>query len=105
VICSREKDAICGGTFKLTESESRTLDANHSKSSFDSVFASVKSIVRHALTVITKQKQITTMPIAVGTKAPDFTLKSKSPADVEVKLSNNFGKKNTVVLFFPLMPT
>jgi alkyl hydroperoxide reductase subunit AhpC len=42
------------------------------------------------------------MPIAVGNKAPDFTLKSKSPADVEVKLSNNFGKKNTVVLFFPL---
>ena len=42
------------------------------------------------------------MPIAVGTKAPDFTLKSKSPADVEIKLSNNFGKKNTVVLFFPL---
>jgi len=42
------------------------------------------------------------MPIAVGTKAPDFTLKSKSPADADVKLSNNFGKKNTVVLFFPL---
>jgi len=42
------------------------------------------------------------MAISVGTKAPDFTLKSKSPADVEVKLSNNFGKKNTVVLFFPL---
>ena len=42
------------------------------------------------------------MPITVGTKAPDFTLKSKSPADVEVKLSNNFGKKNTVILFFPL---
>jgi len=42
------------------------------------------------------------MPIAVGTKAPDFTLKSKSPTDVEVKLSNNFGKKNTVLLFFPL---
>jgi len=42
------------------------------------------------------------MPIAVGTKAPDFTLKSKTPADVEVKLSNNFGKKNTVLLFFPL---
>ena len=42
------------------------------------------------------------MPIAVGTKAPDFTLKSKSPADVEVKLSNNFGQKNTVLLFFPL---
>lgn len=42
------------------------------------------------------------MAIAVGSKAPDFTLKSKSPADAEVKLSNNFGKKNTVVLFFPL---
>ena len=42
------------------------------------------------------------MALSVGTKAPDFTLKSKSPADVEVKLSNNFGKKNTVLLFFPL---
>jgi glutaredoxin-dependent peroxiredoxin len=42
------------------------------------------------------------MPIAVGTKAPDFTLKSKSPADADVKLSNNFGQKNTVLLFFPL---
>jgi peroxiredoxin len=42
------------------------------------------------------------MPIAVGTKAPDFTLKSKSPTDAEVKLSNNFGQKNTVLLFFPL---
>ena len=42
------------------------------------------------------------MPIPVGSKAPDFALKSKTPADVEVKLSNNFGKKNTVILFFPL---
>src|SRR6185503_19349855 len=42
------------------------------------------------------------MPLSVGTKAPDFTLKSKSPADADVKLSNNFGKKNTVLLFFPL---
>ena len=42
------------------------------------------------------------MALSVGTKAPDFTLKSKSPVDVEVKLSNNFGKKNTVLLFFPL---
>ena len=42
------------------------------------------------------------MAIHVGSKAPDFTLKSKTPADVEVKLSNNFGKKNTVLLFFPL---
>ena len=42
------------------------------------------------------------MSIPVGSKAPDFTLKSKTPADVEVKLSNSFGKKNTVLLFFPL---
>lgn len=42
------------------------------------------------------------MAIAVGSKAPDFTLKSKSPVDADVKLSNNFGNKNTVLLFFPL---
>ena len=42
------------------------------------------------------------MPIPVGSKAPDFSLKSKTPADAEVKLSNNLGKKNTVLLFFPL---
>src|SRR3954465_7523721 len=43
------------------------------------------------------------MPIPVGSKAPDFILKSKQSAGmVDVKLSNNFGKKNTVLLFFPL---
>jgi peroxiredoxin len=43
------------------------------------------------------------MPIPVGTKAPDFTLKTKNASGVqELKLSNNFGKKNTVLLFFPL---
>ena len=43
------------------------------------------------------------MALAVGSKAPDFTLKRKT-ADgiVDVKLSDNFGKKNTVILFFPL---
>ena len=42
------------------------------------------------------------MPISVGSKAPDFTLKSKQASGlVDVKLSNNFGKKNTVLLFFP----
>ena len=42
------------------------------------------------------------MPIAVGSKAPDFNLKSKQASGlVDVKLSNNFGKKNTVLLFFP----
>jgi len=43
------------------------------------------------------------MAIPVGSKAPDFTLKSKQLSGVtDVKLSNNFGKKNTVLLFFPL---
>src|SRR5271165_3449627 len=42
------------------------------------------------------------MALSVGTKAPDFTLKSKTATGlVDVKLSNNFGKKNTVLLFFP----
>ena len=43
------------------------------------------------------------MPIAVGSKAPDFTLKSKTADGLkDVKLSDNFGKKPTVLLFFPL---
>lgn len=43
------------------------------------------------------------MPLTVGTKAPDFTLKSKSTGELkDVTLSANFGKKNTVLLFFPL---
>lgn len=42
------------------------------------------------------------MAISVGTKAPDFTLKSKQASGlVDLKLSDNFGKKNTVLLFFP----
>src|SRR5688572_33496372 len=42
------------------------------------------------------------MAIQIGTKAPDFTLKSKSPADQDVSLSKNLGRTNTVILFFPL---
>ena len=43
------------------------------------------------------------MPLPVGTKPPDFTLKSKQASGlVDVKLSSNFGKKNTLLLFFPL---
>ncbi len=43
------------------------------------------------------------MALAAGSKAPDFTLKSKN-ADglIDVTLSANFGKKQTVLLFFPL---
>lgn len=43
------------------------------------------------------------MPIAVGTKAPDFTLKSKDASGLrDIALSSNFGHRNTVLLFFPL---
>ena len=43
------------------------------------------------------------MAIPAGTKAPDFNLKSKQATGlVDVKLSNNFGRKHTVLLFFPL---
>jgi peroxiredoxin len=43
------------------------------------------------------------MPLAVGTKAPDFTLSTKAAdGPKQVKLSDNFGKKNTLLLFFPM---
>jgi len=46
------------------------------------------------------------MPIAVGSQAPDFTLKSKTADGLkDIKLSDNFGKKQTVLLFFPLAYT
>jgi peroxiredoxin len=43
------------------------------------------------------------MPIAVGTKAPDFSLKSKTATGLaDVSLGGQLGKKNVVLLFFPL---
>ena len=43
------------------------------------------------------------MPLAIGSKAPDFTLKTKTADGLkDVRLSDNFGKKQTVLLFFPL---
>ena len=43
------------------------------------------------------------MPLTVGTKAPDFTLSTKTAdGPKHVKLSDNFGKKNTLLLFFPM---
>ncbi len=46
------------------------------------------------------------MPIKVGTSAPDFTLKTKTAEGLkDIKLSENFGKKATVLLFFPLAYT
>src|ERR1700739_4976416 len=40
------------------------------------------------------------MPIAVGQPAPDFTLKDQSQK--EVKLSDFVGKRNVVLIFYPL---
>jgi peroxiredoxin len=43
------------------------------------------------------------MPLKIGTSAPDFTLKTKTPQGLEdIKLSDHFGQKNVVLLFFPL---
>jgi peroxiredoxin len=43
------------------------------------------------------------MAIAVGSKAPDFSLKSRKGGNLtDVKLADNLGQKNTVLLFFPL---
>ena len=43
------------------------------------------------------------MALSTGTTAPDFTLKSKTADGLkDVSLSANLGKKNTVLLFFPL---
>jgi glutaredoxin-dependent peroxiredoxin len=43
------------------------------------------------------------MALSIGTKAPDFSLSSKTSDGLKlVKLSDNFGKKSTVLLFFPM---
>ncbi len=43
------------------------------------------------------------MALPVGSKAPEFILKSKtSEGLVDIKLADNLGAKNTLVLFFPL---
>ncbi len=42
------------------------------------------------------------MALATGTKAPAFTLKSKNAEGLQdISLSDNLGKKKTVLLFFP----
>jgi peroxiredoxin len=43
------------------------------------------------------------MSLAVGTKAPDFALSTKTAdGPKQIKLSDNLGKKNTLLLFFPM---
>ena len=46
------------------------------------------------------------MALNVGTKAPDFVLKTKTAEGLkDVKLSDSLGKKNVVLVFFPLAYT
>jgi peroxiredoxin len=43
------------------------------------------------------------MSLPIGTKAPDFSLSTKTEeGPKQVRLSDNFGKKNTLLLFFPM---
>ncbi len=43
------------------------------------------------------------MALSVGTKAPDFTLPTKTAdGPKQITLSENFGKRNTLLLFFPM---
>lgn len=43
------------------------------------------------------------MALAIGSKAPDFTLPTKTAdAPRPVRLSENFGNKNSLLLFFPM---
>jgi peroxiredoxin len=43
------------------------------------------------------------MPLAVGIKAQDFALPTKiADGPKQIKLSDNYGKKNTLLLFFPM---
>jgi peroxiredoxin len=46
------------------------------------------------------------MALSVGSKAPDFSLSTKDASGIRlVKLSDNFGKTNTLLLFFPMAYT
>ncbi len=43
------------------------------------------------------------MAISVGSKAPDFSLKTKTTEGLsDIRLSDSVGKQNTLLLFFPL---
>lgn len=47
-------------------------------------------------------RTLSCMALSLGSKAPDFTLKTMTPEGLkDVTLSANFGSKNTVLLFVP----
>jgi glutaredoxin-dependent peroxiredoxin len=74
------------------------LTFHHFNEAFDPLHA--KSIVNFRTK---SQTEDSFMPLAVGTKAPDFTLSTKTAdGPKQVRLSENFGKGNTVLLFFPM---
>src|SRR6188768_4327492 len=71
---------------------------NLSTISFDPLNA--KPIVNFRTKITTEDSL---MPLAVGTKAPDFTLSTKTAdGPKQIRLSDNFGKGNTLLLFFPM---
>ena len=60
----------------------------------------MKLLTKFEIKKLDNQKQL--MPLPVGSKAPDFSLKSKQASGlVDVRLSQNLGSKNTLLLFFP----
>jgi glutaredoxin-dependent peroxiredoxin len=52
-----------------------------------------------------KPSSSTTMPLAIGSKAPDFTLKSKAADGLKDFKLSDFAGKQVVILFFPLAYT
>jgi len=94
------KNSLCRGGFaRMKAAQTRTRE-----------FANLHSQIRKLTLAnshihkLVSQTRIKPMHIIkIGSQAPDFTLKSKTAAGiVDIKLSDNFGKKQTVVLFFPL---
>lgn len=60
---------------------------------------------RQPAVILTNHPSFLPMPLAVGSKAPDFTLKTKTADGLkDVKLSDYAGKQ-VVILFFPLAYT
>ncbi|MGB0744903.1 MAG: redoxin domain-containing protein, partial [Opitutales bacterium] len=62
-----------------------------------------KAIFIELLTTLLTYYHSSIMALTTGTKAPEFSLKYKHANGLDdVSLADNFGKKKTVLLFFPL---
>src|SRR5205809_1359298 len=76
----------------------RTLAALRFKDVFDPLHA--ESILNFPIKITTRGLF---MPLAVGTKAPDFTLSTKTAdGPKQIRLSESLGKGNALLLFFPM---